>query len=335
MTRYMKIKILSVLIVIIALSVFLPSCKTATEIDLTNSKPEGMGNTMGNLQNAGIVTNDENSIYYITTKDSQAILNRKSINGEQQVLLELDNRLCFFLNAVSDFIYYTDSTDGTIYKIDTKGMQNEKLCNIKASFLLVANGTVYALGGETDSNTGNLYAMNVDGSDIKVLSNDKIWKIFLYDNQIYYATVGEFNLYKMDMNGDNKEFISQNIGIMNWFYIYNDRIYYETQGGGFAITIREFDLNSKKDTLVYEDEIKGRMIPNGCINAADNIIYFQATGAPLAYICLNLDTAEVKTSSIQGSKILGLYTIGNKIFYYVKEQPYTMNFDGSEQRRFN
>jgi hypothetical protein len=317
-------------------SLLLLSCTGAGKIDLTYNKPAGMGNTMGNLLNFGIVANDSSSIYYTTFTDTQVILAKKSIiTGEAQVVKELGFNMNSYINVVGDFIYYIDSADDAIYKMDINGEQNEKLCDIKARFLLVVNDTVYALGGESDSFDGNLYVMNTNGSGIITLTSDDVSDMYYYNDEIYYTTYIDQKqlLYKIDLEGKNKELIAPDVDLGIWFYIYKEKIYYKAYLGEFIYGFRMIDINSGEDSLVYE-HMTSDMIPDGFINAAGNILYFRTLGAPPTYTYLNLDTGEAKTSWFYVPAKLGFYTIGNKVFYYKDYQPYTMNFDGTGRKRF-
>ena len=337
MLRNLKIKIFIVLIIVLTQSIFALSCANEKSIDLTNSKPQYMGNTIGNLLNFGVIANDDNSIYFTTFKGAQATLNKKNVDEEHQVI---GNGLYLFLNVAGDFIYYVDDTDGAIYKMDTNGSNSEKLGDIKANFIFVVDDIIYALGGDSDRYIGNLYAMNIDGSDTRILSSDNVRQMYFYDSKLYYATLGDGQilLYKMNMDGENKELINpdqidentKSVKSMKWFYIYDEDIYYLTSSG--MNEIRKFDVVKKEDSLLYE---VGTEMPNGCINAMDNIIYFLAVETRQSYTWLNLDTGEWETSTHKDVNTVGMYTIGNKVFYYANEQPYTMNIDGSEKRRFN
>ena len=336
MLRNLKLKIFIVLIIILTQSIFVLSCANAESIDLANSKPQYMGNTIGNLLNLGIIANDDNSIYFMSSEGTQVILN-KSTNGELQ---EIGNELCFFLNVVDDFIYYVNTSDDTIHRMDTNGSNSERLGDIKADFIFVIYDTLYALGGETDISSSNLYAMNIDGSDTRILSSDRVNQMYFYNNKVYYATYvdGQVLLYRMNMDGENKELIipdqtgenTQGVKSLNWFCVYDENIYYLTFGG--MKEIRKFDTEKKEDSLVYE--INNEILL-GCINIADDTIYFLTPGAPILYTWINLNTGEWKTSSHKASNNIGMYTIGNKVVYYSHEQPFTMNIDGSGKRRLN
>ena len=321
--------------VFISLFLILTSCSNSVTLDLTNNKPENMGNTMGNLLNAGLVTNDGDSIYYITSEGTKVFLNKMGMNGEHQVLID---KMYYFVNVEGDFIYYIDPADEAIYRMGTDFVQSEKLYDVKARFLLVADDTIYALGGDSDKYAGDLYSMDINGSGFNILSDDKIWQVYFYNNEIYYTTQsnGQTSLYKIDIYGGNKEQIARDIELGDWFHIYDGKVFYVSQSLGLGVAaIRGFDVKSKEDSLVYELEPDSFILINGCINAVDNMMFFLATGAPRTYTYLNLDTGEVKSSKIRGDSVIGFYTIGNKIIYYVDDQPYIMNFDGTDKKRFN
>lgn len=332
MLRNLNIKIFIILSVIVVQLIFVSSCTDADKIELANSKNPDMGNKIGNLLNYGVIANDEKSIYYSASKGTQVTLNKKNIDtGEHQVL---NNGLCVFLNVVGGFIYYVDDIDDTIHRMDTNGIKNERLSDIKVEFLFVFNNTIYALGGEGDKYIGNLYAMSIDGSGLNILLDERVQQIYFYDNALFYTTIHDEQtfLYKMDMDGGNKELILQDMKMANWL-VYKDSIYYITQGG--IKEVRKVIIGTKEDSLVYEIN---KEIPNGFFNADNNFAYFIAT-APSAYTYLNLDTGDIKTSSFHGDITVGLYAIGNKVFYYKNQNQneilYSMNVDGSGEKRFN
>ena len=132
-------------------------------------------------------------------------------------------------------------------------------------------------------------------------------------------------MYKMGMDGSNKELITQDIDIQDWLYIYNGKIYYLSHQVETAI--RMLDPETKEDSLVYTVKYN---IPNWYINAADNIIYYKTIGC---FYRLDVNTGKVKISPMEGTTDVAMYIIGNKVFYYQNERPYMMNLDGMDQRR--
>jgi len=220
--------------------------------------------------------------------------------------------------------------------MDTNGAQNTVLSDFKADFLFVSNDTIYSLGSKSDRYAGLLYTMSIDGSGFKSLLNDKINQIYFYDNYIYYSTFSNEQtlIYKMDMAGENENLIFQSANSIDRFYIYNGDIFFVATNGG--ITIHKYEIAMKEDTIIYE--VNRNAIPNGFINIMNDNLYFIAT-APRTYICLNLNTGEATTSSNYDANDVGLYTIGNKVFYYQNKDGndslYMMNIDGNDKEPFN
>jgi len=329
------VKILVLLIVTLQL-IFITSCGIEKN-ELLNSKPQNIGNTMGNLMNLGFVTNNNDSIFYMAFNDPKVSLNRKNIKGDNEII---SYGLCLYLNVLDEFIYYINDKD-EIYKMDINGNQKTKLSNIKAAFLCVFNDTIYALGGDSDKYDKNLYSMNIDGSDFKILSNEKIGKLYIYNDKIYYNTFidGETYLYKMNLAGKDKELIIKSTGMEDLFYIYKDNLYYLSSGGVFSIN--KFNISNKEYSLVNKTD---GQIPNGLINGNNNFIFFKST-SPRTYYLLNLDTGELNSSiddrfnnnvTVNGIQYrTGLYSVGNKVFFYENGQLNYMNIDGSNVEPFN
>jgi len=328
--RGLNAKIIAFLIIIAIQSIFISSCTSPPKIEVADSRPQNMGNTIGNLLNIGAVANDADNIYYLAASDGVNVtLDKKGIDGGvSQVIC---NAFCTFVNVAGGFVYYVDNADFTIHKMYADGTHNEKLSDLSASFLFVYDDVIYVLGGEADRFAGKLYAMNNDGSGLRVLADDKIMSINFSNDKLYYLTVGEGQnlLYRMDMDGGNKELISQDAGISDWFCLYKDDVFYLTPGG--VVSIRKIDTVTKEDSLVYEIHYE---VPNGFINVAGDILYFKSVGTR-TYNRLDMDTGEVKTSPMNETTGVGMYTIGNKVFYYEVDTPYMMNIDGSGRQRFD
>lgn len=326
-----KIKKIIIFFTIISQLLLLSSCALLSaynneRLELTNLMSDNIGNTIGNLRNLGFMTNDNYYIYYMTFISSEIFLNRRSIiNGESQVI---DNGLFLYLNAVDGFIYYVNPIDNQIYRMDINGEQNERLSDIRVNdSLFVFNNTIYFLG-IFEERPRSLYAMNIDGSNVRILSDNTIISIYFYNNKIYYTTLidGQTLLYKMGLNGENKELVTQGEGFGNTFFVYKENIYFV---GDFFVY--KFDVSNQERSVIH---IVDGMIPSTLINRKDNILFFVSVN-PRTYHWINFDTNEVNTVSNINADT-GFHIIGNRIFYYdSNEQIYSMNIDGSDRRRFN
>jgi len=318
--------------VITAAAVLASACSNAGGVVLAGSKLPDMGNTPGNLYSIGAIAYDDESVYYSTSKGTEVILNKRNVNTGEQQELSYSDEMCFCLNVTADFIFYVGSSSSAIHRMDKSGARDIVLGDIKARSLFVYGDAIYFIGGESNAYDGNLYSMGIDGSGLGLLTDDNVREMYFYDGRFYYLAHndGEYLLYRIDMDGSNKELIVKDTGLWGWFCVYGGDVYYRVSEGAMEM-IRKIDADTKVDSLVYETE---KMMPNSRINTAGNILYFVST-SPMTYTCLDMDTGEEKTTSNSRlNNIIGMYTVGNKVFYYQNEKIYMMNIDGSGRKRF-
>jgi len=294
--------------------------------------PENQGNTIGNLRNLGVITNDNYYIYYMAVIGSESFLNRRSIgSGESRAIGAGD---FLYLNVVDGFIYYADGTSNKIYRMTIDGEQNERLSETRVNFLFVLDGTIYALGSDS-------FAMNLDGTNVRILSDNSIHDIYFYDNEIYYATIinGRTLLYRMELTGENRELIFQgNMG--RNFFVYKGNIYYIEALGPGGGSIRKFDDSTQEFFTVHSID---RTMPGELVNRKDNILFYMTFGmpsmplaSPWTFHWIDLNTGEA--NSTDSADAILLHVIGDRIFFYdreTNEQIYMMNFDGSDVERFH
>lgn len=77
------------------------------------------------------------------------------------------------LNVVGDWIYYANTDDnGTLYRITTGGLYNEKLCDVEdVGYINIAGGWVYFLQYDVRGeriDVANTYKMRLDGTDLSL-----------------------------------------------------------------------------------------------------------------------------------------------------------------------
>ena len=333
MMRNLKPKKFVVLVILVLQLILLSACGSGLSgssnsegLELTNLMPENKGNTIGNLRNFGWITNDNDYIYYMTFIGFDGTLNRRSIaSGESE---SISAGIFMYLNVVDGFIYYVNSTTDNIYRMDIDGEQRERLSNTWVNFLFVLNDTIYAAGNY-------LFAMNLDGSHVRVLSENSIHSIYFYDNKIYYTTNTNrrSSLYRMDLNGENKELIFQggtymdSVRISSDFFVYRGNVYYIEHNGNWICKI---DTSTQTWSILHR--VGERIIS---ANRKGNIIFY-TSALPWTYHRIDLDTGEIISNGIKGTT--AFHAIGDRIFFYdreTNERIYSMNIDGSDVRRFH
>ena len=316
------------------LILMLTSCDAPLRI--SDTKPKGLGNTMGNLITGGFVTYDNDNIYYMTFEGGDAFLNKLSSTGEKN---KISDDFCLFLNVVDGWIYYVSGDDDKIYKIDINGNNREKISDIAANFLCAYDGVLYLIGGDTDKYIGNLYAMNFDGSNLRILSADKVNQLYLYENNIYYIAYypGERKqfLFMIDLYGNDKQIIVDSKDI-HWFCVYDNTIYYKSAAihKGFE----KISIIDKNETII--NELTGGFLEE-FINVKDNTIFYRDVGyRTFNQINLSDDTIKsVPDRNVNNTVKVddwtyhtGLYIVENKILFYENEKIFIMNLDGSKIR---
>jgi len=164
-----------------------------------------------------------------------------------------------YLTIVNDYIYYINASDGNkVYRMKIDGTQEQKISDDKTYNMCVYKGYVYFTANE------RIYRVNPDkGGTKKMLLNDTVMNFILYNDKIYYVDdyVGE--IYKMDIDGKNRKMIC-NEKVDYSFNIYKDSLYYEISEPYFedytkaVIIKRSLDKDSKDRAKLSDGDM-------GCI----------------------------------------------------------------------
>lgn len=128
------------------------------------------GNYAGNLNNNGILAEDDDGyIYYVNNSNSEkmykvgldGLYNRKICEDKAQ-----------YINVSQGWIYYSNYTDqGKLYKVRVDGAHREKICDDKAAYISISDDIIYY---SNHSDGGKLYKIKKDASDAKINNDDSI-----------------------------------------------------------------------------------------------------------------------------------------------------------------
>lgn len=157
-----------------------------------------VGNTIGNIINYGYTAKDGEWIYYIYPNeyDSKIGIYKIKTNGKekQKVLMEnIDDIVS--INVYKDYVYFigtlngnyssNDTVDNKIYRVKTDGTNleviNDNFFNNSCREIYVVNDLVYYIGLD-----GNIYTMNLDGTDKKVIIKNGTGYLGITDKYIIY-----------------------------------------------------------------------------------------------------------------------------------------------------
>jgi len=325
---------------IILIAILLAACSNGgagSPINMENSKPDNMGNTVENLNNSGEITYDSSNIYYLASdENNMPVVYKSDVAGTNRTILLQEYASC--LNAIDGWVYYRDFSRNNIYKISADGGKSQKLADIAAYFMLAYKDRLYIIADYTGGGN-HLYSMNLDGTDLRCLSNDKVSCIYIYKDGIYLSSSpgidekGYFS--KMGLDGSNMERIFDNGYAVLWFCVYNDYIYYV---GGH--TLYRADIHGNNQSKIAD---LGEIIP-ATYNFDNGTFYystFDLNGifAPKPVMHqLDVDTGAAHSKKITFLNKPGInyevsdYIVGDKIFRNENGEFFVMNLDGSNIR---
>lgn len=141
-----------------------------------------VGNTYGNLANAGFALTEEDYIFYI----SPTGIYRDSVSGGQ--LRQITEAGGSYLNFGSGWLYYLDG-DGYIQKVTIDGKTGWQLCEQTAAYLALAGNWLYYVEAEESA---RLYRLRVDGTGREQLTDYPILEICPYEGWLYCAGFSDF-----------------------------------------------------------------------------------------------------------------------------------------------
>lgn len=213
------------------------------------------GNTMGNLQNGGLVAESEDYVYFIAiTKKKDITLQRRSKSDPSNIKKVADGSISN-ISVMSDAMYFIDK-DNHLSKIEFSGNNRDLVRKVAIetnyTYAVVVGDWIYY----TDSGF-KLHKIRPDGSKVSSLSEGQFKKIQAVEDMIYGIN-GSGNIVYIDAEGENekttdlkaKEFV---IYDKDWIYYLDDEGIYRAETENFA---KEKISNAKASNInIYEDTI--------------------------------------------------------------------------------
>ena len=344
MKRANIIILILIAFIILVLLIFYFNSKGNTD-KLTISKDGNIGNTMENLQNLGWITQDDQYAYSVYLEQAQDKLKwniyKSDFDGSNKMFIY--EAQASFLNVIDGWIYYIDMGDKSkIYKVDINGQNHQKISDISVSYLAANKDILYAIGVHDEYNN-NLYAINADGSNVRILSDEQVRKIYFYNDYIYFVSQRERNtlISKMDLIGENKELISNNIfGGVGWWTIYNDTIFYLNQST--PSSLNKISIAGQNPATIIDME---HYIPS-TLTSNKNIFYYSTRGSIFGGNTvlhqLDLETGIEKTKKVRiikkasgGHITYSDFLIGDKIYRMENGQLLIMDSDGRNVKHWS
>ncbi|MCX7745698.1 MAG: DUF5050 domain-containing protein [Clostridia bacterium] len=127
-----------------------------------------------------------------------------------------------------NYLYYCSvGSDSRLYRMNTNGSDQRKICEDGAGFISISGGWIYYSNLDDDA---KLYRIRLDGSGRQRLNMDSSFNINILKNWIYYSNdYDDFTLYRINTDGSGRRKIcndrAYNIAIhSNWVYYSNKSV---------------------------------------------------------------------------------------------------------------
>ena len=326
--------------------------------DVVVEKNQRVGNTMSNLRNLGQMAQDGNNIYFsLFEPDNYTRLFRIDLNGNNRTLIveyltinrfeeeppefpyginfpegifnvHMPTDLIRGINVIGDWVYYIGA-NRRIYKVGVDGENNQRLTDIEATRLIVYDDMIYFT-----CSYQRLHTMDTNGENMRLLYGNTVRRIIFYDEYIFINRYGL--IFRIDLNGDNlrlvfmSDHISTSTRSVYDFHIYNNKIFIELDNKIYSMTMYGGDITEV-----------GRV--NRTSGEASNFYrnYFFYISREQGFLGIerrvfrqiNLDTGNIIRRNINHNPVT-LHVINNRIFFNTIGGLHSMNFDGSNLRRF-
>lgn len=172
------------------------------------------GNSNGNIVNLGLVTKQDDWIYYSNWMDNSQGICKIKEDGSGWTKISSDKARS--LNVIGDWIYYenvSDSDDyiynnktvqtGKLYKIKTDGTGRQLVCDDNNQYFLpavisVVDGWIYFPDRKDNE---RLYRIRINDNRVEKLNDNFSCNINVVGNYIYYGNMDDGDkLYRLDIN---------------------------------------------------------------------------------------------------------------------------------------
>jgi len=140
---------------------------------------------------------------------------------------KINNERSLYLNAAGDWLYYSNKDDHErLYKIRTDGTCKTRLnTDNRSSNIIVAGDWIYYI------NYNKIYKIHIDGSQRQKLIDDTSTCFNIAGDWIYYIYSDDnFKIYKIRTDGTQRQLLNE---FKSWYIcLHDDWIYYQNEDDG-------------------------------------------------------------------------------------------------------
>ncbi|MBQ4516926.1 MAG: DUF5050 domain-containing protein [Clostridia bacterium] len=280
--------------------------------NIGNASEKAKGNSFANMVQSGILTADEENLYYIN--GNMNIVKENKASGEKTTLGESQG---VSLSISGEWLYYVDAMAGELCRIKTDGSITESVMDSAPMFYTTIGNDLYYIAEDTESAQVTaqnqqaqqqmsvaLFLMDTQSKKSKKISDASIFSLEFYKGKIYYIdSMDEHKLYVMDADGKNARRLVD--APMYGFTICDDKIYYSngTMPSEDAtmpnLTLEAVSLDGKTTETVVSDK------KVSIISADSGKIYFTTYDDSVLYQ-LDTETKAVSPTSVTDFNVFNI-----------------------------
>lgn len=302
--------------------------------NIGNASEQAKGNSFANMIQSGILTADEENLYYVNS--SMNIVKENKASGEKTTLGESQG---VSLSISGEWLYFIDAMSGELCRVKTDGSITETVMDSAPMFYITVGNDLYYIAEDTDTAQVTdptqqtqqqaqqaLFLMDTETKKTEKISTAAIYSLEFYKGKIYYIdSANEFKLYVMNADGKNARLLVD--APMYGFAICDDKIYYSN--GTMAneeATIPNLTLEvASLDGTAIETAVSGKKV--SLITADSGKIYFTTYDDSVLYQ-MNTETKAVSATPISDFNV---YNIADGYINYMSlgGEMFKVKADGS------
>ncbi|NBI30397.1 DUF5050 domain-containing protein [Chengkuizengella marina] len=197
-------------------------------------------------------------VYYVDASDRNR-LTKVKLDGTDKVVLS-DDEIHSFLIQENCIYYVNRSNELNLYKMKTDGSSRLLVSKDSVTNLKILDDWIYYLF------ENNIYKINKDGLELDIVSNEYIQFFQISQDWIYYRTEGiGGNLWRMKLDGTNKEQISISGYDLDFIEIWDDWVFYYS-----AFLNKELYHLDGETKKISEKDISNLFVHNNLLFYLDN-----------------------------------------------------------------
>lgn len=239
-----------------------------SKIDITmiDTTPNIVGNSSGNIANRGFAAQQGKWMYYTNlSRKNYSSLYRSMPDGETGLKNLKQSVSIEFINVIGEWVYYYNSSNGSISKIKTDGTEGMDIIRERVLGMVVVMDWIYYSVPQL-----GIFKIKTDGTGKMQLTRDVVVLPFSIENNSIYFSLNSYTvkdsdvgLYKVDLNGSNRvKLTGDDCGNI---LVDKDWIYYRNTSDNSTL------YRIKKDGTQRQKLLD---LPLSCFNISDNAVYY-------------------------------------------------------------